>query len=381
MAGKRTADVSNGMERGDAMHYVRPTLIDARAAPAQAGASLRWRRDFFPSPAIGAVTLSLLVLFTALGWRALQWALVNAHWFGASSEACPGDAGACWAFVAARWKPWLVGNYPVGELWRAWTCFGAFALFWTWVVRRSDAASMQRVLLGFVALPAAFFLLLRGGGPLPVVEPTRWGGLLLTLVVTLVTFATALPIGLCLALGRRSRLHIVRWLCGAFVEGMRAVPLLAVLFIAATLLPLFLPRGANMDLFARAVLAFALFNAAMAAEVFRGGLQSIGRGQREAATTVGLSGFAALRLIVLPQAVTAVVPALVNIMIAVIKETTLLSVIGVNDLLGAIENGARSPDWMGESNILTSGYVFLALAYLTVCYGLSRYSRRLEARR
>jgi general L-amino acid transport system permease protein len=161
---------------------------------------------------------------------------------------------------------------------------------------------------------------------------------------------------------------------------MRAVPLLAVLVIAATLLPLFLPRGANVDLFARAVLAFALFNAAMAAEVFRGGLQSIGRGQREAATTVGLSDFAALRLVVLPQAVTAVVPALVNIMIAVIKETTLLSVIGVNDLLGAIENGARSPDWMGEANILTSGYVFLALAYLTVCYGLSRYSRRLEAR-
>jgi general L-amino acid transport system permease protein len=381
MARMRTVDVSNGMERGDAMHYVRPTLIEARAAPAQAGASLRWRRDLFPSPVIGAVTLTLLVLFTVLGWRALQWAFVNAHWFGASSEACPGDAGACWAFVAARWKPWLVGNYPVGELWRPWTCFGAFALFWTWVVRRSDAASMQRVLLGFVALPVAFFLLLRGGGPLPVVEPTRWGGLLLTLVVTLVTFATALPVGLCLALGRRSRLHIVRWLCGAFVEGMRAVPLLAVLFIAATLLPLFLPRGANMDLFARAVLAFALFNAAMAAEVFRGGLQSIRRGQREAATTVGLSDFAALRLIVLPQAVTAVVPALVNIMIAVIKETTLLSVIGVNDLLGAIENGVRSPDWMGESNILTSGYVFLALAYLTVCYGLSRYSRRLEARR
>ena len=129
------------------------------------------------------------------------------------------------------------------------------------------------------------------------------------------------------------------------------------------------------------VVAFALFNAAMAAEVFRGGLQSVGRGQFEAATTVGLSDFAALRLIVLPQAVTAVVPALVNIMIAVIKETTLLSVIGVNDLLGAVENGAKSPDWVGEANILTSGHVFLALAYLTVCYGLSRYSRRLEARR
>lgn len=381
MARERTGDGSNGMAHAGATHYVRQTPIDARAAPAPAGMSLRWRRAFFPSPAMGAVSLSLLVLFTLLGWRALQWAVLNAHWAGASSAACPGDAGACWAFVTARWKPWLVGNYPVAELWRAWTCFGAFALFWAWVVRRSHTASMQRVLLGFVGLPVAFFVLLRGGGPLPVVEPTRWGGLLLTLVVTLATFATALPLGLCLALGRRSLLPVVRWLCGVFVEGMRAVPLLAVLFIAATLVPLFLPKGMNLDLFARAVLAFALFNAAMAAEVFRGGLQSIGRGQREAATTVGLSDFAALRLIVLPQAVTAVVPALVNIMIAVIKETTLLSVIGVNDLLGAVENGAKSPDWIGESNILTSGHVFLALAYLTVCYGLSRYSRRLEVRR
>jgi len=115
--------------------------------------------------------------------------------------------------------------------------------------------------------------------------------------------------------------------------------------------------------------------------VFRGGLQSIGRGQFEAATTVGLSDFAALRLVVLPQAVTAVVPALVNIMISVIKETTLLSVIGVNDLLGAVENGAKSPGWVGEANILTSGHVFLAFAYFAVCYGLSRYSRRLEAQR
>ena len=124
-----------------------------------------------------------------------------------------------------------------------------------------------------------------------------------------------------------------------------------------------------------------MFNAAMAAEVFRGGLQTVGRGQLEAAATVGLSDFAALRLIVLPQAIAAVVPALVNIMIAVIKETTLLSVVGVNDLLGAIENGAKSPEWAGEANILTSGQVFLALVYLTVCWSLSRYSRRLEARR
>jgi len=162
---------------------------------------------------------------------------------------------------------------------------------------------------------------------------------------------------------------------------MRSVPLLALLFVAATLLPMFLPAGWSVDLFARALVTFALFNAAMAAEVFRGGLQTVGAGQLEAAATVGLGDLRALVLVVLPQALAAVVPALVNIMIAVIKETTLLSVIGLNDLLGAIENGAKTPEWIGAANILTSGQVFLALVYLGACWGLSRYSRRLEVRR
>jgi general L-amino acid transport system permease protein len=362
--------------------FVRQALIGPRELPAAASpASARWRAAWFPNPAMGALSLALALLFVLAAWNFLQWAVVHAHWRGTNSDACAGDAGACWAFVLARWKPWLVGDYPLDQLWRPWTCFAAFAVFWIWVVRRVHTASMGRVLVGFVLLPLAFFLLLLGGGPLPVVPPTRWGGLLLTLVATLTTFATALPLGLALALGRRSRLPVVRGVCAAFVETMRAIPLLAVLFIAAVLLPMFLPNGWNVDLFARAVAAFALFNAAMAAEVFRGGLQSIGRGQLEAATTVGLSDFQALRLVVLPQAITAVVPALVNIMIAVIKETTLLSVIGINDLLGAVETGAKSPGWVGESNILTSGQVFLALVYLAICYGLSRYSRRLEAQR
>ena len=339
------------------------------------------RRLLAPTPATAIVSLLLLGLIATAGWRLVEWAIVDAHWIGTSSQACRGEEGACWAFIVARWKPWLVGNYPSEALWRAWTCFAAFGAFSIWVLRRSGTARFGRVLLGFLMLPLACFALLIGGGPLAHVRPTLIGGLLLTLVVTLTTFATALPLGMCLALARRSRLPAVRWVAATFVESMRAVPLLALLFIAATLLPLILPRGTSMDLFWRAVTAFALFNAAMAAEVFRGGLQSVRRGQLEAATTVGLGDLATLRLIVLPQAISAVVPALVNIMIAIVKETTLLSIVGVNDLLGAVENGAKSPDWMGESNILTSGYVFLALVYLSVCYALSRYSRRLEVQR
>ncbi|MCC6194415.1 MAG: ABC transporter permease subunit, partial [Burkholderiales bacterium] len=286
--------------------FVRDALIAARDAPVVATPALvRLRRMLFATPAMGLVSSLLLALFAAACWRFFDWALVRAQWLGASSSACPDESGACWAFVVARWKPWLVGDYPAGEMWRAWACFAAFALFWVWVVRRSHAASLRRVLAGFVLLPLAFLLLLVGGGPLPFVAPARIGGLLLTMVVTLTTFATALPIGLALALGRRSRLPVVRWLCAGFVEGMRAIPLLVLLFIAATLLPMFLPGGGSVDLFARAVAAFALFNAAMAAEVFRGGLQTVGRGQLEAAATVGLSDLATLRLVVLPQAVAA----------------------------------------------------------------------------
>ncbi|MBU1360676.1 MAG: amino acid ABC transporter permease [Gammaproteobacteria bacterium] len=362
--------------------FIRTSLVDARTAPRVVlPATTRWRRTWFSSPAAGVLLIVAAVVVLPLGWRFVQWAIVDAHWLGESSAACPDSRGACWAFVIARWKPWLVGGYPSDQLWRPMTCFAVFAVFWLWATLRSRTASLQGVLLGFLVLPPAFMLLLLGGGGvLPVVTPDRWGGLLLTLVATLATFATAIPLGLALALGRRSTLPLLRWLCAGFVEGMRSVPLLVVLFIAATLLPMFLPNDMKPDLFARALAAFVLFNAAMAAEVFRGGLQRVGRGQIEAATTVGLGRLAVLALIVLPQAVRAVVPALVNIMIAVIKETTLLSVIGVNDFLGAVENGAKSPDWSGESNILTSGHVFLALSYFAVCFALSHYSRRLEAR-
>jgi general L-amino acid transport system permease protein len=364
------------------MSAVHDTTIEARRAPVLAvPAWTRWQRLWLPTPAMSVLSAVLLVAIAWLGWRFLRWAIVLAHWSGSSSEACPPDGGACWAFLTARWRPWLVGAYPADELWRAWLAFGIFIAYWIWLVRRPAGAATARALWGFMLLPVVLFAILLGGGPLAFVPPTRWGGLLLTLVATLATFATALPLGLLLALGRRSRWPVVRVLCAGFVEAMRSIPLLVVLFIAATLLPLLLPAGWNVDLFARALAAFALFNAALAAEVFRGGLQTVGKGQLEAATTVGLSDWAALRLIVLPQAVVAVVPALVNIMIAVVKETTLLSVIGVNDFLGAIENGAKSADWLGDANILTSGQVFLAMAYLAVCYGLSRYSRRLEARR
>jgi general L-amino acid transport system permease protein len=361
---------------------VRDAMIDARPAPALAmPRRLRWRQLWFPTPAMALLSIALLVAVAWLGGRFVEWGVVHAHWTGSNSDACPGDGGACWAFLSARWRPWLVGAYPDDQLWRAWLAFALFLAYWIWLVRRPSGTATARGLWGFVLLPFALFAILLGGGPLRVVPPTQWGGLLLTLVATLATFASALPLGLLLALGRRSRLPVVRVLCAAFVEIMRSVPLLVLLFIAATLLPLLLPSGWNVDLFARALGAFALFNAALAAGVLRGGLQTVGRGQLEAATTVGLSDLAALRVVVLPQAIAAVVPALVNIMIAVIKETTLLSVIGVNDLLGAVENGAKSPDWMGETNILTSGHVFLAMVYLAVCYGLSRYSRRLEARR
>jgi general L-amino acid transport system permease protein len=359
--------------------WVREQALGGRPPPPDPlTAAARWRRQWFSSFRSGTISLSVLGIILVAGWYFLQWAVFRAHFQGASSQDCPSTGGACWAFVIARWKPWLVGGYPTDQLWRAWSIFGLFLATCAWVVARGRSANDASVGWALLALPAVLMAMAIGGGPLPIVPPAQWGGLLLSLLATLATLAISLPLGLALALGRRSELPVVRWLCAGLIESLRSVPLLGLLFVAATVLPMFLPSHWDVDLFARAMAAFALFNAAMAAEVFRGGLQAVGAGQYEAATTVGLSRWATLRLIVLPQAVSAVVPALVNLMVAVIKETTLLSVIGLSDFLGAVENGAKTPDWMGDPNILTSGHVFLAAVYLAFCWSLSRHSRRLE---
>jgi len=200
-------------------------------------------------------------------------------------------------------------------------------------------------------------------------------------VVTAVfTMISSLPFGLLLAIGRMSKMPVIKTLCVAFIEIVRGIPLLAFLFAAATILPVFLPEGISIDLFTRTLIAFMLFNGSMTSEVFRGGLQSIKRGQYDAAASVGLGWLTTMVFIVIPQAIRIIIPALVNSMIIIIKETSVLMIIGLLDFVAIIHLGTESPDWIGGHNILVSGYIFTAICYMVTCLSLSKYSRRFESR-
>jgi general L-amino acid transport system permease protein len=212
---------------------------------------------------------------------------------------------------------------------------------------------------------------------LPVVETSQWGGFILTLVIALLGIIASLPLGILLALGRRSNMPIIRSVCVVFIEFWRGVPLITVLFMAAYVLPLFFPSGMNFDQLLRALIGVALFSAAYMAEVVRGGLQSLNKGQYEAADSLGLSYWRSMRLIILPQALKAVIPGIVNTFIGLFKDTTLVLIIGLLDLLGMVNAAIADPNWSIRS-VPTTGYAFVAITFFIFCYGMSRYSRFVE---
>jgi general L-amino acid transport system permease protein len=227
-----------------------------------------------------------------------------------------------------------------------------------------------------VIFPNVAFYLFHGGGfGLPVVETSRWGGLFLTLVVAGVGIVASLPLGILFALGRRSEMPIVRAVCITFIEVMRGVPLITILFMASVMLPLFLPEGVNFDKLLRALVGVALFSAAYMAEVVRGGLQAIPKGQYEAANALGLSFWKTMGLIILPQALKIVIPGIVNTLIGLFKDTTLVLILGLFDLLGIVQAALTDASWIGFA---TEGYVFAALGFWIFCFGMSRYSMHVE---
>ena len=236
------------------------------------------------------------------------------------------------------------------------------------------------LLYALVIFPiVAGFLLVGGVLGLPVVETAVWGGLFLTLVVSYVGMAMSLPLGIILALGRRSKMPIVQWVCVFFIEVCRGVPLITVLFMAGILLPLFLPTGVNFDKLLRALFGLSLFAAAYMAEVIRGGLQAIPKGQYEGAQSLGLGYWTMMRLIILPQAITIVIPGIVNTFIGLFKDTSLVYIISIFELLYTVRNSFSDPTW-AASTVPTSGLVFAALVFWIFCFGMSRYSKFTEDR-
>jgi general L-amino acid transport system permease protein len=280
------------------------------------------------------------------------------------------------------WFSYFVyGFYPISERWRVDVFFLALAFGIVWLLRLSAPRRDLGAVYFFVVLPVLSFLLLHGAPilGLVVVPTSSWGGILVTVVVAVIGMVFSLPLGVLLALGRRSELPAVKWVSVAFIEFVRGVPLITVLFMASVMLPLFVPERLSPDKLVRALIGVALFASAYMAEVVRGGLVAVPRGQYEAARVLGLTYWRMMGLVILPQALRVTLPNIVNTFIGLFKDTTLVFVVGIFDFLRTIEAARADPKWAAP-NIAITGYALAAVFYFVCCYGMSRYARGVEMR-
>jgi len=352
--------------------------IAPRPPPSSAVGPLRWARDnLFSSPLNVILTLIGVYLVWLIVPPFIDWALLSADFIGTSQDDCPSD-GACWVFIAQRLDFFIYGFYPDAERWRVDVMFVMLAAFLVpqFIPGVSGRVRKWLGIFGLTLYPVITGVLLLGGVfGLPFIETGKWGGLMLTLVLSYVGIVAALPIGILLALGRRSSMPVIRTICVMFIELWRGVPLISVLFMASVMLPLFLPEGVNFDKLLRALIGIVMFQSAYMAEVIRGGLQGIPKGQYEAASALGLGYWRATALIILPQALKMVIPGIVNTFIALFKDTTLVLIIGLFDILGTVQSAIVDPAW---GRVAVEGYVFAAFCFWVFCFGMSRYSQGLE---
>jgi general L-amino acid transport system permease protein len=320
---------------------------------------------------VGGVAAYLAYLF-------LDWAVARAVWTvdDESANACRASSGtgACWAVVSERLRFMLFGTYPYAEQWRP--AVGCVLFIMLYLLSAIKQLWRSRLLVLWLVLPACGIAIMVGGvGGLDYVPTEFWGGLPLTFILSTVGFSLAFPLAILLALGRRSSMPAIRTLCVVYIELIRGVPFITFLFMAAVMFPLFVPQGFTVDKLLRAQVALVLVIAAYLAEVIRAGLQAIPKGQYEAAHSLGLSFWATTRHIALPQGLRVTIPALVNTFIAFFKDTSLVAIIGLFDLLGAAKAVLVDPKWVGFG---VEVYVFVSLIYFVFCFAVSRFSQNLE---
>jgi general L-amino acid transport system permease protein len=325
-------------------------------------------------------TLLTIVVAAVLMWLLpplIRWMFLDATWTAVSREQCaPG--GACWGIVSDRIHQYLVGLYPIEEYWRLYLGVALLAVALVPLFLRGFAHKAWYTLGLLILYPIIAGYLWKGGVfGLVSVDTPLWGGLFLTLIIAIVGIVASFPIGIVLALGRRSDMPIVRSLCVGFIELVRGVPLVTVLFMASVMLPLFFPPGWTIDKVMRALIGVALFSGAYMAEVIRGGLQAIPRGQYEASKAMGLGYWQSMGLIILPQALRLVIPGVVNSFFSLFKDTSLVFIMGLYDLLGISRLIVTGKDWLGRD---VESYVFAGLGFWIFCFAMSRFSQRLEKR-
>lgn len=339
------------------------------------------RSNLFSSPVNTFFTVFAAYMVYTLIPPILDWLIFNAAWVGTDNSVCKNETGgpisaACWPFVYAWFKPFMFGFYPEEELWRIKLSYWIFGVGVVALI--VPAVPFKKWISLFLLIPfpvICFYLYVGGSFGMEPVETSQWGGLFLTLVIAITGIVASLPIGILLALGRRSNMPVVKAVCIAFIELWRGVPLISVLFMSSVMFPLFMPEGVNFDKLLRALVGVTLFSSAYMAEVVRGGLQAIPKGQYEGAQALGLNFGKMMFFIVMPQALKLVIPGIVNTFIGLFKDTTLVGIIGLFDLLGMVQTGSANKDWLGY---LTTGFAFAAIVYWVFCFGMSQYSQYLE---
>lgn len=323
---------------------------------------------------------SLLTLVTLLAlWMIVpplfQWAFIDSLW-NTTGTACrqASDAGACWSIIATNFRFIIFGFYPYELQWRP--LIAMLILFGLLFYSRDRKHWTKYLGYAWVIGLVVMGVLMRGGilGLSPV-ETNKWGGLPLTLLLSVFGLTAAYPLGVILALGRQSQMPTVKWMCVIYIELIRGVPLISLLFMGSVIFPLFLPEGITIGAILRAQIAIILFTAAYIAEVVRGGLQAMPRGQYEAADSIGLSYYLTMRLVILPQALKIVIPPTVSILISAFKDTSLVVIIALWDLLKTTQSVLSNPEWMGFSR---EAYIFVAILYFLGCFSMANYSRKLE---
>jgi len=303
----------------------------------------------------------------------IRWAFIDSAWH-TTGQACRQAAGACWSIISMNYRFILFGFYPYDQQWRPF--FAMMILFGLLFYSRDRNHWKKPLAYAWIIGLFTMGLLMKGGiFGLTSVESTQWGGLPLTLLLAVFGLTAAYPLGVILALGRRSKMPGVKVLCILYIELIRGVPLISLLFMSAIIFPLFLPEGVTFNKILRAQVAIILFTAAYIAEVVRGGLQAMSRGQYEAAESLGLNYILTMRLVILPQALKIVIPPSVSILISAFKDTSLVVIIALFDLLKTTQSVLSNPEWMGFSR---EAYVFVAILYFLGCFSMSNYSRRLE---
>jgi len=373
--------------------FVRQHLIEPAPPPPNEHGIFQWlRRNLFATKRDGVVSLILIAVSFILVSSSLDWLIFSAVWSGEDRQVCATIAqggiraenwsGACWAFIRANFQQILYGSYDLAERWRV-NLLAVVVILVNIPLLAPSLISSQRhkflnICLSIIIVPLIGWLLLSGGlFGLKEVGTQKWGGLMVTLIITYLSISISLPLGTLLALGRRSKMYILSSFCIAFIETLRGVPLVAVLFIANVMFPLFLPGDMVIDKFVRALVAVALFTSAYIAEVIRGGLQAVPESQYEAARALGLGHASTILLVILPQAYRLVVPAIVNTLIGMFKDTSLVYIISMYDLLGIIRTVSLQAKWITPQTPATA-FMFAGIIYWIFCFAMSHYGRYIE---